>query len=195
MHKLTWSLLLIASICLLPAIASAAENDAAKKEEAKKAEVKKPEAAKEPAKEETKEKVEPKKPAPRETTKIEWSELEKKTGELKKPVYKAGQQVKKPEPDIVEFTSEAKAVRISWKTEALEDKKGSMTMAILKERKSPNGKSSSWQNAGRVGVARAGQEGQAVLGLPPGSYKLEIEGGDIKYEVVIEAGTKTTETK
>lgn len=186
MLKLTWSLMVAAALLALPALAQAADanKDVAKKDVAKKDE-KKPEVAKE----------EPKKPTGKETSKFEFTELEKKNGSLKKQVYQAGQNVKKPDPDKVEFTSETQAIRVTWKTDGLEDKKGAMAMTLVKKRESPNGKNVSWQNAGRVGVAKAGTEGSQIVPLAPGTYRLEITGEDIKYDIVIEAVVKATASK
>ncbi len=170
MKPIFHALLLIVSLAIASSFATAAE-DAPKKETPKK-EV-------------------PKKEKKPETT-IEWTEIKTDSGPLKKPEYRAGQ--KKVEPTSVEFDVEAQGFRVKIKAEALEDAKGGSMRAVLLK-KEGTGEKAKFRSAGNLGSIRAGGEIAKVF-AGAGTYKIELEGDKVKYEVVVEAAEKkTAETK
>ncbi len=168
MKSIICSLMLVLSLVFASSFAGAAE-DPPKKEVPPKKEI-------------------PKKEKKPETT-IEWTELkvENSTGTLKKPAPNA----KKVEPTSVEFEVEAKGFRIKIKAEAAgEEKGGSMKAVLLK--KDGTGEKAKFRNAANLGSIRAGAEIGKVFPLGPGTYKIEMEGEKVKYEVTVETAEQKT---
>lgn len=166
MKSLVHALLLVGSIAFVSSMAVAAEDEP--KKEVPKKEVPKKE----------------KKPA----TTIEWTEVKTDSGVLKKPEYKKGQAQKKAEPTAVEFDVESQGFRVRIKAEQDGDEKGGSLRATMLK-KEGSGEKAKYRSVGNLGSARAGSEiGKVFTGA--GSYKIELEGDKVKYEVVVEAAEK-----
>lgn len=137
-------------------------------------------------KEKTKEK-EKTKAKPKET--VEWSQITSGKGELKKPEYKSGQRQVKAEPKKVEFSNEAAAFRVKWKTSIPEGKRGgSLAMTLYK--KETRGEKESYKRGERIGNARGESEGTKVLTAGKGDYYIELDGDAIIYEITVESAEK-----
>jgi hypothetical protein len=135
----------------------------------------------------TKEKEPKEKTKPKET--VEWSQLATKKGELSKPEYKKGQAAKKPEPTKVEFSNEAAAFRVSWKTTVPEGKRGgALSMSLFK--KETRGDKETYKRVDKIGSARGESEGNKVFTVGKGEYHVELEGDAIAYEITIESAEK-----